>query len=327
MIEPGARGRTSPSRVWVLFQVALRDFSRNNGPYIAAGMAYWTVFSIFPLAIAGLSIMGFLFPTASEQRQIVDTIVKVVPVSDAYLAEIVGEVVEARGALSAVAVVGLLFTGTAVFSAIRKGVNHAWGVRQPPYFLIERALDLGMLVGVGVLALLVVVFSTNVLGLATLSQAPGWITDLPGLRILVKLIVEIAGVALTAGVFMLLYRYLPNTSVAWRDVWLGGVLGALLFDLIRIGLAWYVARFSSFQLIYGSLGAIMAVMAWAYLSSLTVVWGAQLSYTYSRVFGSRASSDPLPELRAPVQSAGNVRRERTGAIATVARWLLPPRNG
>ncbi|MBI2964795.1 MAG: YihY/virulence factor BrkB family protein, partial [Chloroflexi bacterium] len=126
---------------------------------------------------------------------------------------------------------------------------------------------------------------------------------------------------------VLLYRYLPNTRVAWRDVWLGAAIAGVLFNAVRIGLAWYVARFSSFQVVYGSLGAIMAVMAWAYLSSLTIVLGAQVSYTSSRVFGSRSASDPLPELRAsPKPPVSRDRRLQPGPVATVVRWLLPPRS-
>ena len=158
-------------KVLKMLGVAMKDFSRNNCPYIAAGIAYWTLFSLFPLAMAAISILGFVYSAPEEQSRIVQGIVNVVPVSVDYLARLVEDVARARGALGGLALVGLLWTGTAVFSAVRKGVNHAWHIGRPHYFLVERAIDLAMLVGIAVLAFVQVVFSTNLLGLSDLAKS------------------------------------------------------------------------------------------------------------------------------------------------------------
>ena len=307
-------------RLVTLFRVALTDFARNNCPYVAAGIAYWTLFSLFPLALAGISILGFMYSNPEEQGRLVEGIVKLIPVSVGYLAGLVEEVARARGALGGLAIVGLLWSGTAVFSAVRKGINHAWHTGQPPYFLLERAMDLVMLLGVAVLAFIAVIFTTNVLGLSTLARSPDWLVG----GMVGKVLFEIVALAVTFGVFLLLYRYVPNTRVAWRDTWLGALMGAVIFQGVRIGFAWFVANFSSFNLVYGSLGAIMAVLVWAYLSSMALMWGAQVSFTYSRVFGTRAATEGLPELQLVI---GGPRRRHgfLGMLITVASWLLPPK--
>ena len=307
-------------KLLTLFQVALTDFFRNNCPYMAAGIAYWTLFSLFPLALAGIAILGFMYPSPEEQRPIVEGIVKLVPVSVDYLADLIDDVVRARGTLGVLAIIGLLWTGTAVFSAVRKGINHAWHVRLPHYFLLERAIDFGMLLGVALLALSLVAFTTNAFGLATLSISPDGVVG----TIVGKILLEIVVLAVTFGVFMLLYRYVPNAKVSWRDTWLGALVGAVLFQGVRVGFSWFAANFGSFALVYGSLGAVMAVLVWAYLSSVAVIWGAQVAYTYSRGLGSQAATEVLPELQPRV---GHDRRRPgfVGMLITIASWLLPHR--
>ena len=303
-------------RLATLFYVALRDFVRNNSHYVAAGIAYWTIFSLFPLALAAISVLGFIYTTPEEQTPLVEGIVRLIPVSEDYLVELIEDVAGARGTLGILAIAGLLWPGTAMFSAVRKGINHAWHIGLPQPFLLERVIDLAMLVGVALLAFITIVFTTNTLGLATLATVPSWL----GGELAGSVIMEVVGLAFTIGVFLLLYRYVPNTRVAWRDTWLGALLGAMLFHGVRLGLASFITNFGSFNLVYGSLGALMAVLLWAYLSSIALMWGAQVACTYSQVFGTRAGS--LPELQ-PKPPRPREARSFPQLLATASRWILP----
>lgn len=269
-----------------IFSVALKDFSRNNCSYMAAGIAYWSLLSLFPLILAGISFLGFLYPTMEEQGAIVEAVVQLIPVSVGYLASVIEGVSQARGTLGVVAVIGLLWSGTAVFSAIRKGINHTWHVSQPPYFLFGRAMDLLMLLGVAVLAFTQITFSTNLVGFSSLD----WWPEARGAVLALRFILEFSTLMVTAGVLVLLYRYIPNTHVAWGDTWFGASIGSLGFHGVGLAFTWYTSHFSSFNLVYGSLGALMAVLVWAYFSSLAVLLGAQMAYTYSTILGSRRES-------------------------------------
>ena len=301
---------------------ALTDFARNNCPYMAAGIAYWTLFSLFPLALAGFSVLGFVYSSPEDQQSAVEAVIKLVPVSASYIENLVAEVARARGTLGAVAVIGLLFAGSAVFSAVRKGVNHTWHIGHPQYFLFERAIDLLMLLGVALLALLMVVLSTDFLGLGTLAGLPERVAGgLAG-----EAVVELATFAVAFGMLLLLYRFVPNTKVQFSDVWVGALAGALLFQGVRIGFGAFLAVSSGYTLLYGSLSAVMAVLTWAYLASLSILWGAQLTYTYSRTRGSHMGEigPPVPTTmvhRRPEHHVGGLR----GVVVTVVGWLLPPR--
>ena len=300
---------------------ALTDFARNNCPYIAAGIAYWTLFSLFPLALAGFSVLGFVYSSPEAQQRAVEAVIDLIPVSADYIEGLVQEVARARGALGAVAVVGLLLAGGAVFSAVRKGVNHCWHIGHPQYFVFERAIDLLMLLGLALLALVMVVLSTDFLGLGTLASVPERVAGgLAG-----EAVVELATFAVTFGMLLLLYRFVPNTTVQFSDVWVGALAGALLFQGVRIGFGAFLEVSTGYTLLYGSLSAVMAMLTWAYLSSLSILWGAQLCYTYSRTRGSHVG-----DVGPPVPNALPRRREGgpagfRGVIATVVSWLLPPK--
>lgn len=307
-------------KVMAMMGVAVTDFARNNCPYIAAGIAYWTLFSLFPLSLAGISLLGFVYSTPEEQAQVIEGIVNVIPVSVDYLAGMVEEVQTARGTLGALAVIGLLWSGTTVFSAVRKGVNHAWHIGMPHYFLLERAIDFVMLLGVAALAFVQIAFTTNLLGFADLAgsaaESKAWL----GLRVMY----ELAALAFVTGALALLYRFVPNTTVVWRDIWPGAVVGATLFQAVRMVFTGFISNFADFNLVYGSIGALMAVLAWAYLSALALMLGAQVAYTYRGVFGTHAGEIVLPERKpARTQSAG--RSGFIGVLATVGGWLLPPK--
>ena len=307
-------------RLLMFTQVVVTDFMRNNCPYIAAGIAYWTLFSLFPLSLAGISILGYTNSTPEEQSRMVEGIIEHIPVSTDYLLDLVSSVAQSRGTLSTIAIIGLVFSGTAVFSAVRKGINHAWHVGQPHYFLIERTIDLLMLLGIAVLALFAAVLSTNIVGLAPLEETSVWLLSGP----LGKVALETSVLAATIGVLMLLYRFVPNTEVDWGDTWLGALVGAVVFHVVRVGFSWYVINFGEFNVVYGSLTGVMVLLIWIYLSALAVVLGAEVAYVYSRSYGSQKAVDSLVDMRTRLGIGSGFNRYK-GPLGVVASWLLPPR--
>jgi membrane protein len=299
-------------------RVVLTDFMRNNCPYIAAGIAYWTLFSLFPLSLVGISILSYTNSSPDEQTRMVESIIENFPVSADYLQDLVNSVSDSRGALGVIATIGLILSGTAVFSAVRKGINHAWHVGQPHFFFLERSIDLLMLLGVALLALFAAVLSTNVLGLAPLEETSVWLLDGP----IGKVFLETFVLALTFGVLMLLYRFVPNTKVDWDDTWLGAMVGALLFHGVRIGFSWYIANFSDFNVVYGSLAGIMVLLLWVYLSAMALVLGAEVCYVYSRTYGSGQGGQSLNEFGTTL-GIGTGSEGFKGFFKMIAGWFIP----
>ena len=233
---------------WIVFvRVIISDFFSNNCPYMAAGIAYWTLFSAFPLSLAAVSLLGFANPTSIEQEEMVARIIEQIPVSGDYVLDLVERVAEARGALSFVAVLGLLVSGSAVFAAIRKGINHAWHVTRPHPFFIGRGIDLLMLVFVGLLALIA---GTNLVGLVARGASSIWFVGEP----VVSVGFDLGLLAASFIVLAILYRFVPYTEVEWRDVWLGALVGSLMAYVVRVAFSGFLINVNEFNLIYGSLG-------------------------------------------------------------------------
>ena len=278
------------ANVLTLTAETFRDFARNNCSYFAAGIAYWALLSLFPLVLAAISLVGFLYPSPEEQSEIVEGVIKLIPVSGSYLSEVVADVVHARGVLGLLAVTGLLFSGAKVFASVRRGINQAWNIRFQHPFFVARAIDLVLLLAAAFLVFMTVLLTTIATGLSIPIDTP----EVPGARLVAPLLSELLALTVTLGIFILLYRYIPNTRVTWRDVWLGALVGSVLLNGFRIGLTWFIATFSGFNLLYGSLGALIAVLVWVYMSSLALMWGAQVAATYSRLFGTLAEAGSEP---------------------------------
>ena len=303
---------------WIMFtRVVVADFFTNNCPYMAAGIAYWTLFSIFPLSLAGVSILGFVNSTSAEQERMVARIIEQIPVSADYVLDLVERVAEARGALSTIAILGLLLSSTAVFSAIRKGINHAWHVSRPHPFFIGRGIDLLMLIGVAVLALIT---ASNLAGLVSRGASTVWFVEEP----LINLGLEAGLLAVTFALLALLYRYVPNTQVTWRDIWLGAAVGACMMYLVRLAFSGFLINVGEFNLVYGSLGALMALLVWVYLTALSLVLGAAVSYIYSRAFGSRKALNSFTVLQARF-GLGRTLFGPRALEGLVGRWHTPSR--
>jgi membrane protein len=201
-----------------------------------------------------------------------------------------------RGTLGIVAALGSLWSGTAVFSALRRGINHTWGARDLRGFLVGRATDFLMFLFFAAAAVLLLVYTT--IGNTTVQSLPDWARGLPVFNFSTRILVELGAFAGTWGAFMLLYRFVPHIRIEWRDVWLGAAVGAGLFQLIRLGFAWFAANIGNFNVIYGSLGALVAVMVWAYASALAVLLGSQVAATHARTMGSLSTPEATSQLEA-----------------------------
>lgn len=102
-------------------------------------------------------------------------------------------------------------------------------------------------------------------------------------------------------IFALVYRFVPNDRISWRDVWPGALLAAFLFEVAKNAFAWYLANFANYSLVCGSLGAVIAFLFWSYLSALILLLGAELASEYSRLLGLHREPRRLTRVQADKQ--------------------------
>ncbi|MCL0035891.1 YihY/virulence factor BrkB family protein [Dehalococcoidia bacterium] len=260
---------------------AVKEFLADNCLHLAASISYYLFFCIFPLSLAFISVLGFISGSPESEARVIEAIGNSLPVSSELITSSIQGVIRSRGTTGAIATIGLLWGGSAVFNVIRKSLNIAWGIKKPRPFFVERAMELAMTLGVGLLLLtsigitaaLSVVrrFNAAVLGIEFLNGAVFWQASL-----------MLLSISLAFVTFLLLYKFVPYTRVQWRDVWGGALLAAVGFEAAKQVFVWYATNFAHHNLIYGPVGTIIALLIWTYISAVIVLFCAKLTSVYSK---------------------------------------------
>jgi len=309
---------------------AVNEFLADNCPHLAAAVSFYLFLSLFPLVLAAISIFGFIMKDPSAAAKVTEAVTGFFPVSSDYVERTILTVSSSWEATGIIATVGLIWAGLAVFNAIRKSLNTAWGVRQPRPFLHERLMEFLMMVGFGALILMSLGLTT---AFKVIREA-----SLPvfGERLLDGSLVWHSAVIATSvfitflGV-LFLYKLVPNTKVQWRHAAIGALAAAVLFEIVKNVFVWFVANFATYSLVYGSVSVIIALMTWAYISAVILLLCAKLVSVYPTVRPALAT-DALAEettkeklLRlAPLPPVifGNMSLLTSGGVGALRRLML-----
>jgi len=242
----------------------------------AAAIAYFALFSIFPITLLSISIASFSLDPAMDQQLIMQRLEFIAPALGQLLGPNIDEIIEARGPVTSVALAGLIWSASAIFYTFTHTLNEIWGIKQRRALWKRRGLAI----------LFVLAFVGPTLFLA--SFAGSLITHLRSL--LPDPIISMGGSAslvlailLDVALFMVLYMMLPHGASTWREILPGAIGAGLLWELAKKAFLSFVSTYISLSnLVYGSVAAIIAFLAWAYLSGLIFLFGAYLSVSYYR---------------------------------------------
>ena len=268
--------------VVLLILRTVREMGRDDATHMAAGVAYYAILSLFPLTVGLLFVFSLILGSGSFEDELVDFFQTYFPGSDELLAQNIQAVQGVRGVLGVIGVIGLFWTASAMFGAISRAVNRAWDIHEDRPFYIDKVRNLLMSCGVGML------FLMSVSATAFL-QILGRI-DLPGLGRLdflehggINLLTRPLPFIFTICIFLMVYRYVPNTQTHWRYIWPGALVAAIAFEVGKSLFVFYLENFADYAKVYGSLGSVVAFLAWTYISALILIAGAELSSEYGRM--------------------------------------------
>lgn len=280
---------------------AVNDFLGKNGPQLAAAISYYALFSLFPLALAiifGLSF--FLGPDSIED--LAQRVAEQAPVSKKTVSDVLSGTLTSRSFAGSAGIVGLLWAGTAVFGAIRKGINATWGITRPRPFLQERLIDISLMLGAAIL-MLVSISSTAVL--AYLREILEFITLETHVNgdLLWDRLASLIPPALSFIVFVGIYWFLPNTKVKLMEALPGAIAATVAFEVVKNAFVWYVTNYSVYSSVYGSVGSIVALLTWVYVSAVILLFGSLITYRYAlyRSAKERELEDIVEIARASLQ--------------------------
>lgn len=250
-------------------------------------MAYYAIFSLFPLLLILVAAGSLILESDRPSQRVIAAIEGAIPVSQEFIQRNVQQVLELRGPVGVVGLAGLIWSASGVFTVLAETINRAWEEAEPRSLLESRLVGLGIVAGLAVL-LVLALLSTTLFNLLPMLQIPlgGGIAiyQTPLWTVAAQLIPILTATL----VFGFLYRRVPNTEVPRSAAFGAGLAAALAWRLVTSAFTWYLGSgLARYQLVYGSIGTVVALMFWIYLSSWITVFGAHLSASIAR---SRRSS-------------------------------------
>jgi membrane protein len=255
---------------------AAREALKPDSAITAAAIAYFALFSLFPLTLLSISIASFILGPLMDQQLIVQKLEFIAPALGQLLGQNIGEIIRARGPVTGVALVGLIWSASSIFYTLTQTLNEIWGKkRKRPVWKRRGLAILFVLAFVGPALLLTSLAGSMIANLRT------WLPDqiIPiggGISFVVAILLDVV-------LFMVLYIMLPHGSSTWREILPGAIGAGLLWELAKKAFLFFIATYISVSnLVYGSVAAIIAILTWAYLSGHIFLFGAYLSVSLYR---------------------------------------------
>src|ERR1700722_5731695 len=262
---------------------------------MGAAFAFYTVFSIAPILIIAIGIASMVVQGDALRAELLSQIQNLLGPTGANA---VREILTSADYLGKsrfatfIGIVTLLFGASSVFVELQNSLDRIWEIpkrkRMSGLWRILRArfLSFGLVLGVGFLLLVSLVVSTVMVALgAWLSSLLGhWRTTFVMMDVLLTL-------SISAVVFALLFKYMPQEKLAWADVWIGGAVTAVLFSIGRFAIGYYLGK-SAFSSVYGIAGSFLVLLLWCYYTAQIFLFGAEFTRHYSLVLGTRVALGP-----------------------------------
>lgn len=264
--------------VLVLWHAAF-NFAGNRVHLMAAAISYFALLSIFPFLLLALAIFGVVLRDDELQQRVLAEIVAALPVEAPTISEAVSNVAGSGASMGVFALIGTLIAATALARALRGSLNAIFRAEQRRPFLLGWLVDMTVLPVLGLLFITSLLLSTVWRFFEALARETTLLGE-------VTLFWEFGAIAIPALLsfvgLLLLYLLLPNRSLRVRDVWPGALIATVGLQIGTFGFAIYFENFGAYDLVYGSLGGVIALLGWVFVSSLILLFGAEVAAEASR---------------------------------------------
>jgi membrane protein len=260
---------------------------------MGAALAFYTVFSVAPILLIAIGVVGLMIGADAVRADFL-------PQMQSLLGDAAASAVQSLLAsasymgrsrtATAIGVATLLIGASTVFVELQTSLDRIWGIpkrnkeRGLWRFLRSRFLSMGLVLGVGFLLMVSLLVSTLLaaLGAWLASYLGEWKASIVAIDVALSLIISTA-------LFALVYKYVPQERLNWRDVWVGGAVTAILFNLGKLAIGYCLAK-SAFASIYGAAGSLLVLLLWAYYSAQIFLFGAEITKSYSFILGTQTTA-------------------------------------
>jgi membrane protein len=263
----------------------------------AASIAYYALLSLFPFFLLAFAILAGFTTNDADRQEILAFVLRYFPTQFKFVDEQLDALQQKGLQLGLAGSLLMVWAAMGVFGAVTSAINHAWGVEKQPNYLKHKLISFVMLVASGLLL---------VVGLALVSAInvaeASWFADVlartPGLHVLQSFALKSASTIIFILIVGLVFYFVPNAKVRFRDVWVGAVITGLLWRLALAGFSQYVRDVSRFS-VHGSIAAVVVFLLWVYVSAMILLYGAEVTAAYARLRRRRPdeiSAAPSPRL-------------------------------
>lgn len=334
--------------MWRLTKETFEHWLDDRAPSMGAALAFYSAFSVAPLLIIVIAIAGMVFGEDAARGAIVGQLGSLVGTPGASAIQAMLEAAGKRESglvATTVGIVTLLVGATSAFVELQDSLDRIWKAPKRTRngvlsFLISRVLSFGLVLAIGFLLLVSLALTSALAALAEYSSHL-----LPVGEALLQTANFVVSFLVVTVLFALIYKWLPNVSIAWRDVWIGSAVTALLFNIGRTAIGMYLGH-SAVASAHGAAGAFVVLLLWLYYSAQVFLLGAEFTWAYAErvgshapIRGSEAAQTPklaltsaIPAFRSappPLHAHTSLGRTtlRLAIVATtsfgIARWTSP----
>ena len=315
-----------------LLKLTYQEWKEDKASRLAAALAYYTIFSLAPLLIIVIAIAGFFWQKSAVQSQVMSQIQGLVGAQGAtFVSNLLTSAGNpSRGIFATIiGVITLILGALGAFNELQDALNTIWNVKAEETkgfvqsikkTVFNKLLSFAMILGIGFLLLVSLVVSA---GLSAVQTFLGNI--LPFSEFISQLINLVISIGVITVLFALIYKFLPDAEIAWRDVWLGAFVTAILFSIGKTLIGLYLGS-RAIGSSFGAAGSLVLLLVWIYYSAQILFFGAEFTQVYANTLGSRIVPEGVDQTNVqPRTKAAKRAKEVTPELAIPAAAAISNR--
>ncbi len=272
------------------------EFIKSDDLTYAASVAYYALLSLFPSFLLAFSLLGEFAVDESRRLAIIDFLLRYFPAHFDFLTHQLDAFRTQRVQIGIGGLVALTWAALGIFSAVSSAVNHAWGVEKQRTFLKHQLFSFLMMLAAGFL-LVIALAAVSAMQVVEANWAAELVIRLRFLVVFQSLVVRWATTLMLIFVVGLIFYFVPNAKVRFRDVWPGAIVTGLLWRGTLIGFSFYIRDMGRFTMVHGSIAAVVVFLIWVYTCAVLLMYGVEFTAAYARL--RRGRTDEAPAAPSP----------------------------
>jgi membrane protein len=292
----GPRARDIARLTGQSFWKGFLSFYHSDNLTYAASIAYYSLLSLFPFFLLAFALLGRAASDAKDRLAVLDFVLQYFPSQFDFITKQLDAFDKNAATISVAGTIALVWGALGVFGAISTAVNYAWGVQKQRSFWKHKLFSFVMLLVAGLILLtaLLLISAAQIVGASWFAAV---LARFPGLGVLRSLTLRHATTLLFILVVGLIYYFVPNAKVRFRDVWIGAFITGLLWKGALEGFSWYIRDMSRFTRVNGSIAAVVVFLVWVYVQAVILLYGVEFTAAYARL--RRGRPEEVPAAPAP----------------------------